>query len=88
MGVQKAKSGTHLVRVLEQDVLALRLLEAEVGDGADDSPSVGEVDVHLRRKVSWLVPLGAEDRVARGIARVDTRNVSERRRVGGQHLAA
>lgn len=67
---------TYLVRVAHEDILALGLLEREVGDRADDTPSVGKVDVHLAGKVARFVPLRAEDRMPRGVARVGARDVT------------
>lgn len=80
---------THLVGVLEEYVLALGLLEAQIGDGPDNSPSVGERDVHLRSKLAGLVPLGTEDGVTGRVAGVGTRDVSggRGRRNNGQRVS-
>lgn len=53
-----------LVGVLDEDVLAVLLaLEAHVGDGADDTPTVGEGQVHLVSEVAGLPADDAEDDV-------------------------
>ena len=53
-----------LVRVLDQNILSLWALEAHVSDCADDTPAVGEREVHLGGKVAGLPPDDAEDNVA------------------------
>lgn len=66
----------HLVRVLDQHILALGLRQAQIGDRANDTPAVGQVDVDLSGKFARLVPLSAENGVTRRIARVGTGDVT------------
>jgi hypothetical protein len=42
---------THVVWILDQDVFALWLLEHEIGNGSDDTPTVRQRDIHLPGKV-------------------------------------
>jgi hypothetical protein len=53
-----------LIWVLDKHVLALGLRHAHVDDSADDTPAVGEGEVHLRREVAGLPADDAEDHVA------------------------
>ena len=55
MSVTLVPCGTYAVWVLDEHILALRLLHAQVGNGTDDTPTVGKRDVHLSRKVLGLV---------------------------------
>ena len=71
---------TDLVGILDEDILPLGLLEAQVGNGSHDSPSVRQVDIHLRSKISRLVPLGTEDGVTRRVAGVNSRNITKQTR--------
>ena len=59
-GVQAEK---RLVRVLDEDVLALVHAEYHVDDSADNSPSVVEVECHLGGEVTGLVCKHTEDDV-------------------------
>ena len=72
----KQGKGTHIVRVLDEHILALLLFPDQVDDGPDNAPAVGERHVHLARKVGRLVRLDADDRVALRVARVGTCNVT------------
>ena len=53
-----------LVRVLDQDILSFWSLETHVSDCADNTPPVGEREVHLGCKVTGLPADNAEDNVA------------------------
>jgi hypothetical protein len=65
---------THVVWVLDKDVLALWLLEHKIGDSSDDTPSVAERHIHLGSKVFWLVRLDTDNDVSLGISRVGSRD--------------
>lgn len=53
-----------LVRVLDQNILALWTLETHISDRADDTPAVGEGEIHLRCEVAGLPADDAEDNMA------------------------
>lgn len=57
------QSQDRLVGVLDEDKLALLALEAHVGNGADDTPAVGEGQVHLVGEVAGLPANDAENNV-------------------------
>lgn len=59
----RVEAENGLVGVLDQNVLAFVHLHAHVDDGADDTPSVVEVERHLRGEVTRLVGEDAEDDV-------------------------
>ena len=65
-----------LVGVLDEDELGVRAGAAEthVGDGTDDTPTVGEGKVHLVGEVAGLPADNTEDNVLVVGAGVDTRN--------------
>lgn len=68
------QSQDGLVGVLEQDKFAVAalVLQAHVGNGADDTPSVGEGQVHLSGKVAGLPANNAENDVLVVGAGIDT----------------
>lgn len=72
------ESKNGLVGVLDEDELALLALEAHVGNGADDTPAVGEGQVHLVGEVAGLPADDAEDDVLVVGAGVDARDKSGR----------
>jgi hypothetical protein len=57
------QSQDRLVGVLDEDELALLALEAHVGNGADDTPAVGEGQVHLVGEVAGLPADDAKNNV-------------------------
>jgi hypothetical protein len=57
------KKDAHVVGVLDEDVFAFGLLEEEISDSSDDTPTVGERDVHLSSKVFGLVVLNTDNDV-------------------------
>lgn len=61
-----------LVGVFDEDKLALLALETHVGNGADDTPTVGEGQVHLVGEVAGFPADNAEDDVLIVGARVNT----------------
>jgi hypothetical protein len=65
---------THIVRVLDQHVPAVRLLVHQVDDHTHDTPTVVERDVHLSGKVARLVRLHADDDVTLGVLWVGPRD--------------
>lgn len=73
-----------LVGVLDEHVLALLTLQAHVGDRADNTPSVGERQVHLLCKVARLPAYDAENDVAIVRLGVGTRDESRYRLVNFQ----
>lgn len=54
----------RLIRVLDEHILALGHMQTHVDDRADDTPAVGEVEIHLVGKLAGLVSDDAEDNVA------------------------
>jgi hypothetical protein len=73
------KSNANLVGILEENVFALGLLENQISDRSNDTPTVGEVDIVLRGEIARLRSLGTEDDVSGSVAGSGTRNPSERR---------
>ena len=71
------REATHLVWVLDQDVLAVRLFHTHVRHSADDTPAVRKRDVQLGGKVHWASGDGAQDDMTRVVARVHARNESK-----------
>uniref|UniRef100_A0A3Q4GXZ7 Sulfotransferase n=1 Tax=Neolamprologus brichardi TaxID=32507 RepID=A0A3Q4GXZ7_NEOBR len=65
----------HLVRVLQDQVLALVQLEADVDDAAQDSPGVLHAQVDLAGEFIGFELLGAQDDVASRVFHVVPRNV-------------
>ena len=63
---------THLVRILDEDVFALRLFHAHVRNRADDAPAISKRDVELRREVRRPRRGRAKDDMPSIVARVDT----------------
>ena len=63
---------THLVRILDEDVFALRLFHAHVRNRADDAPAISKRDVELRREVRRPRRSRAKDDMPSIVARVDT----------------
>jgi hypothetical protein len=59
----RVQSQHGLVRVLDEDILAIVHLEAHVSDGSDDTPAIVEVEGHLVSEVAGLVGEHAEDDV-------------------------
>ena len=57
------KADGGLVGVLDQDVLAVVLAHDHVDKGADDGPTVVEVEVHLAGELAGLVAEHAEHNV-------------------------
>lgn len=72
----------HLVGVLEDEVLALLQLAADVDDAAEDAPGILHAQVDLAGKLSGLELLGSQDHVARRVLRVITRHVPGDRKAG------
>lgn len=66
-----------LVGVLDEDELAVAAVKAHVGDGADDTPSVVEGEVHLGGEVAGFPADDAEDDVLVVGAGVDTGDETE-----------
>ena len=66
-----------LVGILDQEILAVLLLHAQVDDAAEDAPCIVHVQVDLRGKVRRPELLSAQDDVARRISNLHTRNVAE-----------
>tara|TARA_R110002060_G_scaffold13080_5_gene18614 strand:- start:403 stop:783 length:381 start_codon:yes stop_codon:yes gene_type:complete len=52
-----------LVGVLDKNVLALLALKTHVGDRADDTPAVGETQVHLLSEIAGLPAYNTENNV-------------------------
>ena len=69
---------SYLVRILHDEVLALRQLHADVDDAAQDAPRVLHVQVDLLRELRRLELLHAEDDVLRRVDRVHARHVPAR----------
>lgn len=67
---------TYRVRVPNEAEFALSLLHNKIYDCSDDTPAIGEIDIHLNGKVSGLVPLGSKDDVLVVVLRACSRNVS------------
>lgn len=65
-----------LVGVLDKNVLALLTLETHVGDCADNTPTVGQAQVHLLSEVAGLPAYNTEDNVLVVSLGVGTRNES------------
>jgi hypothetical protein len=65
-----SRGHTYLVRVLDEDVLAIRVLQAKVDDRADDSPPVRDRDIELGSEVGRANRGCAQDHMARVVARV------------------
>lgn len=63
---------TCLVRVLDKHIAAVGLLVDQVHNGANNTPPIRQVDIHLARQVSRFEPLRAENGVARIVSRVDS----------------
>ncbi len=53
-----------LIRILDEDVLALLTLETHINNGSDNTPTVREREVHLVGEVTGLPTDDAEDYVA------------------------
>lgn len=64
---QAVDSDDLLIGVLEDEVLALLQLHADVDDAAQDAPGVLHTQVDLAGKLIGLELLGAQDDVARGV---------------------
>ena len=67
---------SHLIRVLEDEVLAGRLLPAGVNDGVEDAPGVAHVQRHLLCQLQRLHRLHPQDLVFGGVLVVDARHVA------------
>ena len=78
----RVEADDGLVRVLEEQVLALVEGEAEVDDVAEDPPGVRHLQVDLRRELARLLHVGAEDHVGVGLLDVGARDVAELDHVG------
>lgn len=65
-----------LIRILHKNILALFALQAHIGNGTDDTPSVGEREVHLVGKVPGLPSNDAKDDVTVVCLRVGAGNES------------
>lgn len=63
-----------LVGILDEDVLALILLQAHVGDCPHDTPAVGQLQVHLVGEVLGLPANNTKDDVSVVALGVDTGN--------------
>jgi len=63
-GGELVQAENVLVGILHQDELAVfGLLQAHIGDRPDDTPAVGQLQVHLVGKVSGLPADNTEDNV-------------------------
>ncbi len=62
--------------VLEEDVVASRLLEAVVDDAAEDGPALLHVQVHLVRELDRLELMRAQNDVRVVLLRVHSRHVA------------
>ena len=67
----------HLVGILEDQVLALIQLAADVDDTAKDSPGVLHAQVDLAGELVGFELLGSQDDVTSGVLYVVTRHVPE-----------
>lgn len=63
MDEERTKWETNLVGVLDKNVSSLGLLHAKVDDVSNDTPSVGNRNVHLSSEVLGFVRLSSEDNV-------------------------
>lgn len=79
----RERTSAHLVGVLDEDVLALRLLHEEVRDGADDAPSVRQRDVQLVGEIGWADGLRAQDDMTGVVTWVGTRDVAAGHQLAG-----
>lgn len=70
---------TYLVRIFDQDVLALRLLHQDIGDSAHNTPSICKRDVQLGGKVCRPGGRRAQDDMSRVVAGIRARDVSKSR---------
>lgn len=68
---------THLVGVLQDQVLALVQLAADVDDAAEDSPGVLHAQIDLAGELVGFELLGSQDDVARRVLHVVPRHVPE-----------
>lgn len=71
---------THLVGVLEDQVLALVQLAADIDDAAEDPPGVLHAQVDLAGELVGFELLGAQDDVAGRVLHVVPRHVPEGKR--------
>jgi hypothetical protein len=55
-----------LVGILDKDELAIFFLHDHVDNGADNAPSVCQIEIHLGRKITRLVTQDSEDNVVVG----------------------
>lgn len=60
------KSQQGLVRVLDEDILAIFHVPAHVNDRANNTPSVGKIEVHLLSEFTWIIAHDAENDVPVG----------------------
>ena len=74
----KSREETNLVRVLDQDVLALGHLHAEICDRAHDTPTIGQRYVELCSKVCRADGRRAENSVACVVARVRAGHIANK----------
>lgn len=69
-----------LVGVLEDEILPLIQLHADVDDASQDAPGVLYAEVNLAGKLIWLELLRAQDHVAGRVLHVVTRYIPRRAR--------
>lgn len=68
---------SYLIRVLEDKILALRLLYASIQDGMEHTPGITHVQHHLLGQLCRLYLLEAQDLVQLGVDGMDTRDISK-----------
>ena len=73
----RVQAKDRLIGVFDQDVLAIIHLQAHVDNGADNTPTVVEIEGHLSGEVTRLVGEDAEDDVVIVVFRVRARNKSK-----------
>lgn len=73
----EAAPDERLVGVLDEEVLALVKLHADLDEALEDAPHVVHVQVDLRGELLGLVPLDAQDHVVVVVARGHARDEPE-----------
>jgi hypothetical protein len=54
-------SRAYLVWILDQDIFTVRVLQAQIHDRPDDTPSVLKLNIELRGKLAWAYARRAKD---------------------------
>lgn len=73
----RVQTKDRLVGVLDQNILAVIHLQAHVDNGADNTPTVVEIEGHLSGEITRLVGEDAEDNVVVVVLGVRARDKSE-----------